>query len=559
MPLLRPLRLPLELPFPKLVLPMPSIKAVNRTIESYMTFKDHRQWNSSHRSFRAMASQHDLDDILDPNFIPTAGDQAQLDLFNKKQKFAFAVFTHTLKESSAAEIVHCYSILDTASYGNAQGLYTDLIAHMQEGGITATLSSEQIEEEINGMQLDKNWSKTIEAFINWMSHLFSDHQNVVDADMYPDSWYIKKLQNSLNFREEFHNHFMNRKATHNQLAQITGTHVADEIYTDFLTQCLDQAKVIDDTLKRINKQHQVNIQQSQWNSGRGRPNPGCGSGGRGGHDNTDGDTHPDGNGCDYNRGGRHPGRGRPNRNHSDYVPPSIYNNMTPAQRNQLWQACQTHEAHATENSTSPPSTIQVNHQQGHDTQGTTATHASATTTPEPGTVLRHMLSNNRARTSDASAMTANHMDTDDTIVINGRTYHASVTYCVHSDGNNRHATGSLMDGGSNGGLAGSDVLILETSLNQQVDVTGVTSGTLKQLPIVQAAGIVDTHDEGPIICIMSQYAQHPTGKSIHSKGQFEHFGCIVHDTPISKGGYQCVVTCRILGLTTFNSSSSICQ
>ena len=238
---------------------------------------------------------------------------------------------------------------------------------MQEG-ITATLSSEQIEEEIKGMWLDKNWSKTTEAFINRMSHLFSDHQNVVDADMYPDSWYIKKLQNSLNFREEFRNHFMNRKATCNQLAQITGTPVTNEIYTDFLAQCLDQAKVIDDTLKRINKQCQANIQPSQRNSGRGHPNPGCGSGGRGRHDNTDGDTCPDGNGRDYNRGSCHPGRGRPNHNHSDYVPPSIYNNMTPAQCNQLWQACQTHEAHATENSTSPPSTIQVNHQQGRHTR-----------------------------------------------------------------------------------------------------------------------------------------------------------------------------------------------
>ena len=133
--------------------------------------------------------------------------------------------------------------------------------------------------------------------------------------------------------------------------------------------------------------------------------------------------------------------------------------MTPAQRNQLWQACQTREAHSTENSTSPPSTIQVNHQQGRNTQGTTATHNSAPITPEPGTVLQHMLSNNRARTSDTSAMTANHTDTDDTIVINGHTYRASVTYCVHSDRNNRHATGSLMDGGSNGGLAGSDILI----------------------------------------------------------------------------------------------------
>ena len=293
-----------------------------------MTFKDRCQWNSWHCSFRAMASQHDLDNILDPNFVPTAGDQAQLDLFNKKQKFAFAVFTHTLKESSTAEIVCRYSILDTASYSNAQGL------HMQEG-ITATLSSEQIEEEINGMWLDKNWSKMTKAFINRMSHLFSDHQNVVDADLYPDSWYIKKLQNSLNFREDFCNNFMNRKATRNQLAQITGTPVANEIYTDFLAQCLDQAKVIDDTLKRINKQCQVNVQQSQQNSGHGRPNPRCGSGGWGGCNNTDSDTGPEGNDHGHNCGSRHPGRGCPNCNHPDYVPPSVYNNMTPAQCNQL--------------------------------------------------------------------------------------------------------------------------------------------------------------------------------------------------------------------------------
>ena len=180
---------------------------------------------------------------------------------------------------------------------------------------------------------------TTEAFINRMSHLFSDHQNIVDADMYPDSWYIKKLQNSLNFRDEFHNHFMNRKATRNQLAQMTGNPVAAEIYTDFLSQCLDQAKVIDDTLKKINKQClKANVQQSQWNSGRGHPNPRHGSGGRGGRDHTDSDSGHDGTGRGNNCGGRHPGHGHPNRNHPDYVPPSVYNNMTPAQRNQLWQA-----------------------------------------------------------------------------------------------------------------------------------------------------------------------------------------------------------------------------
>ena len=64
----------------------------------------------------------------------------------------------------------------------------------------------------------------------------------------------------------------------------------------------------------------------------------------------------------------------------------------------------------------------MNHQQGRDTQDTTATHVSAGTAPEPGTVVWHMLSSNHARTSDASAMTANHTDTGDTIVINGHTY-----------------------------------------------------------------------------------------------------------------------------------------
>ena len=162
-------------------------------------------------------------------------------------------------------------------------------------------------------------------------------------------------------------------------------------------------------------------QQSQRNPGHGHPNPGRGAGGRGDRVNTNDDnTSPDGNNCDHTRGSHNPGCGRPNRNHPDYVPTSVYNNMTPAQCNQLWQSRQTHQTHTTESSTSTslPTTIQVNHQQGCDTQGTTATPASTGTTAEPGSVLQHMLSNNRARTSDASAMTTNQSDTGDTIVIN---------------------------------------------------------------------------------------------------------------------------------------------
>ena len=41
---------------------------------------------------------------------------------------------------------------------------------------------------------------------------------------------------------------------------------------------------------------------------------------------------------------------------------------------------------------------------------------------------------------------------------------------------------------------------------------------------------------------MSQYAHKPDSKTIHSKSQLEHFGSIVHDSAITAGGHQMVVT-----------------
>ena len=41
---------------------------------------------------------------------------------------------------------------------------------------------------------------------------------------------------------------------------------------------------------------------------------------------------------------------------------------------------------------------------------------------------------------------------------------------------------------------------------------------------------------------MSQYAHKPDSKTIHSKSQLEHFGSIIHDSTITAGGHQMVVT-----------------
>ena len=102
--------------------------------------------------------------------------------------------------------------------------------------------------------------------------------------------------------------------------------------------------------------------------------------------------------------------------------------------------------------------------------------------------------------------------------------------------------GALVDSGADGGIAGSNMCILATVPHAFVDITGVGGEVLQHLPIIQCASIVHTVDEGPIILIMSQYAQKPHSKTIHSKSQIEHFGGVIHDSAKSTGGQQLVVT-----------------
>ena len=115
--------------------------------------------------------------------------------------------------------------------------------------------------------------------------------------------------------------------------------------------------------------------------------------------------------------------------------------------------------------------------------------------------------------------------------------HRFTQHAAHSKYN-----GALMDSGANGDMAGSDTRVLATVPHTFVAITGVGREVLQCLPIVQCASTVGTIDEGPIVLIMSQYAHKADSKSIHSKSQVEHFGGLVHDSALSAGGQQLVIT-----------------
>ena len=93
-----------------------------------------------------------------------------------------------------------------------------------------------------------------------------------------------------------------------------------------------------------------------------------------------------------------------------------------------------------------------------------------------------------------------------------RTINYHFTYHVAQASKAKHA--SLVDRGSNGGLAGSDVRILSRS-SRKCTVTGIDSHELQGLDVVQCAALVETN-HGIVNLIINEYACYGKGHTIHS-------------------------------------------
>ena len=159
------------------------------TSEAYKPLREAKYWNQWHRAFVAIATSQGLEDVLDPTFaLGTTATSADFDLWNAKQKHAYAILSSCLLESGSQQIVRRYSNKDDlTTFGHAQHLYRDLIAHFQDG-VAASTSLDTLEREISGLRLDKKWNKTLEAFLLLADHKLRDHQGLADRTVFPDTW-----------------------------------------------------------------------------------------------------------------------------------------------------------------------------------------------------------------------------------------------------------------------------------------------------------------------------------------------------------------------------------
>ena len=118
-------------------------------------------------------------------------------------------------------------------------------------------------------------------------------------------------------------------------------------------------------------------------------------------------------------------------------------------------------------------------------------------------------------------------------------YSINKTHIYHVSKHSSSHYGSLIDRGANGGLAGSDVRILERT-GRTVSVTGIDNHELPGLDIVTCATLLHTN-HGKVVLIMHEYAYYyGRGNSIHSPGQIEWFQNTCDDKFFHVGGKQVI-------------------
>ena len=117
-------------------------------------------------------------------------------------------------------------------------------------------------------------------------------------------------------------------------------------------------------------------------------------------------------------------------------------------------------------------------------------------------------------------------------------YSINKTHIYHVSKHSSSHYGSLIDRGANGGLAGSDVRILERT-GRTVSVTGIDNHELPGLDIVTCAALLHTN-HGKVVLIMHEYAYYGRGNTIHSPGQIEWVQNTCDDKSFHVGGKQVI-------------------
>ena len=142
------------------------LKGIKRDVTQYQEFTDDKKWLLWKRHLKAMAPIHGLECILQQDYKPeTEADQA---LFKQQQNFAFSIFSRCLKTSKSLKFLR-----DFENTRDAYKLYHALV-EAYEGGVTQELHEETVRDQLQKLQLNSAWNRSLESFLVTFEHKLLD-------------------------------------------------------------------------------------------------------------------------------------------------------------------------------------------------------------------------------------------------------------------------------------------------------------------------------------------------------------------------------------------------
>lgn len=504
-------------------------KSIKRDKTQYKDFKDQKYWDSWHRSFLVTAKSHGLEDVLNSGYLPsTSEDKA---LFHEKQKFAFSVLDHVIHTNMGKTIVRKHT--DSM---NAQQAYAEITQFYSSSTLARQNASDLI-QYCTSARYTSEWRGTASSFIlHWNTQLDNFHELTTTEKHISESLRIVLLENAVHPVSELRQ----VKTSADVLATKDGKALTwDGYYGLLLSAALayDKQRQPQRSSRRVNYTDILGSDDS--------PDPWEYA--------IDSDPTVDLPPMDFLQiHASKQSTSPPPKRSSPTLQTTRIEDATWRQLPRDVQQFLSAAFRDRRDSTTRPRTVRMHEIiDEDDTPKVTFLDDEVEETPTQDTstlddtaddntqLLAHLTNQSRLPPGDIKRVLSNSNAKKPASRNNkDRRINVCVQYNI-----NQTVTGSaasLMDSGANGGMAGDDVIIVEKT-NRKVDITGLDNHQVNNLDIVTAAGLVHTQ-RGPCILLLHQYAYLGKGKSIHSKGQVEHYKNNVDDKSAHLGGKQRVVT-----------------
>ena len=489
-------------------------KSIKRSSDDYPAFLDGKLWYSWQRKIRTKATAQGYKNVLSSTYVPF--DEESEIVWEEHQSFMFDVLSDKVQTPTGKQIVRKYE--DTL---DAQRVWQDLCREYASG-IQADIAAASIEQELLAMRCDVSWKSVVKFMGTWRLKLL-DLEQIRDEMIIPDALKRQWLGAALLPNREMASAVAQAKRAKIMIRTYVDKHIAltspsgsarssdadDFSFDDYFDFLLDTAKQMDENSNLATKgARTVNIADTttiKTDSG------------------TSNSTKPtiEDSKIDFT---------------AEHLPNEVWKKMSSDQKRRYWKSKREREkANDTKTNNGPreANTSEVS--------STDDTIIAGNITPNPpGTTLRQMLSNTASRNTNTTGTD----EIGEYMIVQNKLFrlsHAtSIKYSVKAQDVSRDHSGALIDGGANGGMAGKDMRILETT-DATADVTGIAQNEILDLPISTCAAYIPTLTD-PIIGIFHQYAALGKGRTIHSALQLRAFGIDVNDVPSRLGGLQRLAT-----------------